>query len=164
MPVRNSHMSQPDEFIMDKAECEELIKEYLLGKGFKLKAVESKNDADFCAWKEGWKLLIEVRGNQAVKHDADTVFDSSQISIHLAEQVQVLLKLFGQEYTILVLANPDLQRIRKQVDYITKALDYLNVIKLWVKKDGTVTIEYPKDLESHVRCIGLDPGVSHAKS
>lgn len=158
MPSINSQLNNPDPFIISKNQCEDIIYSYLQEQGFDFKVVDSRNDADLHAVKLGRKLLIEARGNQAMGHDINTVFDSTQIGIHLAEQIQLMLKLYESidENTILVIANPDIPRIRLQVGRITKALSDLKIAKLWVQKDKeSVTVEYPHSLSGHMKSLGL---------
>ncbi|MZQ80687.1 hypothetical protein GQF01_00770 [Paenibacillus sp. 5J-6] len=155
MPEKNSHLTTPDPIVMNKDVCESIVYDFLKEKGFQFKAVDSRNDADLCALKSGYKLLVETRGNQAKAHNADTVFDSAQLSIHLAEQVQVLLKLFDPERSILVLANPDIPRIQKQVASIYKALEHLKIVCFWVQPNGTIRVQYPTILSEYMRLLDL---------
>jgi hypothetical protein len=157
MPSKNSHLNNPDPIVINKIQCEDIISSFLQKKEFEFKVVDTKNDADLHATKLGWKLLIEARGNQAKGHGMDTVFDSTQIGIHLAEQVQLMLKLYERmdDRTILVMANPDIPRIRQQVERIAKALSDLRIAKLWVQKDKNVTVEYPHSLSAHMELLGF---------
>jgi hypothetical protein len=87
MPSSKSQLNNPDPFIINKTQCEDIIYSFLQKQGFDFKVVDSRNDADLHAVKLGSKLLIEAMGNQAMGHDMNTVFDSTQIGIHLAEQI-----------------------------------------------------------------------------
>jgi hypothetical protein len=155
VPEKNSHLTTPDPIIMNKDLCESIVYDFLIKKGFQFKAVDTRNDADLCALKSGCKLLVETRGNQAKTHNADTVFDSAQLSIQLAEQVQVLLKLFDPERSILVLANPDIPRIRKQVSSIYKALEHLKIVCFWVHPNRTIEVQYPTHLSENMKLLDL---------
>ncbi|MGQ7890621.1 hypothetical protein [Paenibacillus sp. WC2504] len=158
MPSINSQLNKPDPFIINKNQCEDIIHSYLQERGFVLKVVDSRNDADLHAVKLGRKLFIESRGNQAMGHDINTVFDSTQIGIHLAEQIQLMLKLYESidEHTILVIANPDIPRIRQQVERISKALSDLKIASLWVQKDKkNVIVEYPHILTEPMKQLGF---------
>ena len=94
MPEKNSLLQNPDPMVMNKEICERIVCEFLKKKDFEFQTVDNRNDADIRALKLGWQLLIETRGNQAKSHAEDMVFDSTQISIHFAEQIQVLLKFW----------------------------------------------------------------------
>ncbi|RTE07825.1 hypothetical protein [Paenibacillus whitsoniae] len=158
MPSTNSQLTNPDPFIVNKQQCEAIICSFLQGQGFDLKVIDSRNDADLQAAKAGHKLLIETRGNQAMAHDANTVFDSTQISIHLAEQIQLMMKLYEHidDRTVLAIANPDTPRIRQQVERLNKALSDLKIVRFWVQKDKmTVTAEYPESLAERMQQLGF---------
>jgi hypothetical protein len=157
MPEINSHLKNPDPMIMNKNQCEAIVRKYLEEKDFQFKTVDTKNGVDLIASKLGWKLFIETRGNQAMKHPADKVFDSTQISIHLAEQIQLLLKIYQKldNHSILVMANPEIPRIKLQVELVLKALNTLNIVQLWVHKDSTITIKYPEVLNDKMVELGL---------
>jgi hypothetical protein len=69
-----------------------------------------------------------------------------------------MLRLYERidKHTILVIANPDISRIRLQVERVTKALSDLKIAKLWVQKDKeSVTVEYPHSLSAHMEILGL---------
>lgn len=60
---------------------------------FKVTFGEVASDVDVTAKFKQLKFLIESRGNQALIHyGTDKVFDSSQISVHLAEQIEQIMR------------------------------------------------------------------------
>lgn len=87
----------------------------------------------------------------------DTVFDSAQIPIHLAEQIQLLLKLYQRidDHSILVMANPDIPRIRQQAEIVSKALNHLLIIQFWVQLNGSVQLLFPNILSAQIQLLGL---------
>jgi hypothetical protein len=142
LPEKQSKLKTPDPVLMNKNECQEIVTNYF--KKFKFSnTVHTNSKPDVILEKMGWNVLIEARGNQAVTHDKDTVFDTSQISTHLSDQVFNLMRCVQQatRQTFFVIANPDVPRIRNQVAKITKALKELKTIQIWIKEDHNITIE-----------------------
>jgi len=156
MSVHRSTLLNSDPFLMTQHQVNEAIATFFKNKGFKVTISETGNEIDVIAEYNAFNFLIESRGNQALRHyGTDKIFDSSQISIHLAEQVEQIMR-FQQQYdnlntTFYIMGNPDIRRIRERVSRIDKALDKLGIIRGWVKEHGEVIFEgdksYILDLE-----------------
>ncbi|KEO84398.1 hypothetical protein EL26_04655 [Tumebacillus flagellatus] len=106
--------------------------------------------------KHNYHIAVESRGTRSATHQDDKVFDSSQLYMHVVEQVGDLMQHSqAQSGTLLFMGNPDIPRIRHQVAKIDKSLDRLEFVRLWVQKDGTVLVEAPKEMASTLQKLGI---------
>lgn len=64
-------------------------------------------------------------------------------------QIGKLMELKNNQYerTLLALANPDIPRIRCRVNGVSRSLDQLGFIQLWVQEDKSVVIKCPVQLQ-----------------
>lgn len=148
MPTTNSSLNSPDKLIMNPNDSNKVIINFLEQNGFIIKIGSSHSEVDIRAIKKDVELLIESRGNQAYKNSGtDIVFDSSQLDIQLSEQVSQVMR-FQQSSTtsytlIYIMAFPDITRMRDRVAKISKGLDKLEILRLWVSDINEITIEGP---------------------
>lgn len=53
------------------------------------------------------------------------------------------------------MANPDIPRIRNRVDKVMKSINFAGFIRFWIQQDGSVEVDYPKQVEETLIEIGL---------
>jgi Holliday junction resolvase-like predicted endonuclease len=142
MPVKQSKLTSRDPVGLNKEQCEQIITAYLTQHGFQIISTGIRNEPDIVAYKAGWKVAIEVRGNQAVNHDTDTVFDTAQLNVHFAEQIYDVMRAYrDKSQTIHVIANPDIPRIRNIESKVSMALNEYRVARFWLShKNVDITI------------------------
>jgi hypothetical protein len=145
MSVNRTKHPNADKFIMTQQQVNEAIAIYFEEKGYSIKFGETGNEIDVKTELGTIEFLIESRGNQALKHSGtDKIFDSSQIGIHLAEQVHQIMR-FQQKVqsksVFFVMGNPESNKIRERVLRIENALDKLGIIRCWVQEDKSVKFE-----------------------
>lgn len=138
MPVNQSRLTNQDPIVMNKKKCEERIIKFLTEHGFELVSHGTRNEPDIVASKLGWRIAVEVRGNQAISHDAKTVFDTTQLNVHFAEQIYDVMRAYNGtgSRTLHVIANPDIPRIRTIDANVSKALNDFNVVRFWLSDSG----------------------------
>lgn len=156
MPIKNSQQNNPDRFALNQEEVTDIILNYLTKQG-EIKKLKSIPGIDIKAKINNKYIIVKSRGSQAMSHDANTVFDGSQIRIHVAEQVEKIMRvqqeLAGEN--LYIIANPDIPRIRTIVDQISIGLDKLSIIRLWVKPTGVSDIEIPHNVISLANEVGI---------
>jgi hypothetical protein len=151
-------MQDPDPFMMTRDQANEHIAEFLTKRSFNnVECGISNSEVDVRAEKLGWRVKVESKGSRARAHTGDTVFDSSQLWIHLCEQVGTFMRYQQsmKEFDLLLMGNPDLPRFRRNVAKIEKSLDRMGIIRLWVQLDGTVRVEAPQEMAEIVKEVGL---------
>jgi hypothetical protein len=151
MSKPNSSFKIPDPFIMTSDDVNQIIDEYLNKKEFTVTIGSHFSDVDIRAVKDNYELIIESRGNQAYKNKGtDKVFDSSQIDIHLSEHITQIMRfqqsISTDKEAIFIMANPYIPRIVERVEKHSKALDKLEIVRLWVGSDHNLSIQCPKEL------------------
>lgn len=151
MSIPRSTMKNWDPFIMTQIQVNQAIAAFFEKKGCTVKFARNGTDVDLIAELKSCRFLIESRGNQAVNHmGTDRIFDSSQIGIHLAEQLEQIMR-FQQQFNysntlFYILGNPDVTRIRERVGKISKGLDKLGIVQAWVQPGGNVMFEGEKSI------------------
>ncbi|WP_413379045.1 hypothetical protein [Alkalihalobacillus sp. 1P02AB] len=152
MPKNNSKFLKPDPFIMNEDTVNYSVFNYLRQKGFcELKCLTGKKHGiDVEGKKNEWTIWVESKGSTGNDASGDMVFDSGQIKTHADRQIMKLMEYLNvvDENVLLVLANPDIPRIRGRIAKIDKILDQIGLIQFWVQEDQTVQIEYPEQLQS----------------
>jgi hypothetical protein len=145
MPIHNNKLKDPDPFIMKKEYVNQCIVAFLETNGFDVSLMGPRDDIDIIAVRDQMTFYIESRGNQAAMHTGDKLFDSSQLDIHLSEQVTTLMKNYSDinNEKRLVIANPNIPRLKKRVARIEDALNKLGIIRIWVNEDKSVLVEGP---------------------
>lgn len=151
MPA-NSRLKKGDPIIMTPTEINDLISEKLKKIGFYVKGGDKAQDVDIRAIKGEYELIIESRANQANKNKGtDMVFESSQLDIHLSEQVTQIMRfqqsISADKTPVYIMANPDIPRLRERVKNITSGLDKLGICRFWVNELDELFIEGPDKLE-----------------
>ncbi|MEK3992798.1 hypothetical protein [Robertmurraya sp. FSL R5-0851] len=153
MPVRVEKMRVPDPFIMNEDEVNKAVAVYLVKHGFQNVKYLKGNETgiDVYGEKDGWSIYVESKGSHANNHGKDTVFDSNQIKTHTYMQICKLMELRNTlpAKTILVMANPNIVRIKERVEKVNTPLKQLEFIQFWVEEDGRVLINSPES------CAGL---------
>ncbi|MDP9676944.1 CRISPR/Cas system-associated exonuclease Cas4 (RecB family) [Paenibacillus jamilae] len=119
-------------------------------------AVDREQGFDVHAEILGYSLIVESKGSMK-NNQNDTVFDSGQLKTHAGAQVLYLMKQFeySSEKTILIMANPNIPRIRKVIDDISLAINNLKFIRFWVNPGNKVEVEYPDELAGVIKKLGL---------
>jgi len=145
MPIKNIALKIKDPFVMNEDTVNVAVAEFLISKKFS--SVEylsgNKHGVDVIGKKNGTTIYIESKGSHANAHDIDIVFDSNQIKTHTYMQISKLMEYANSfnENVLLVLANPDIPRIRSRVEKVRISLDKLGFIQFWVQEDMTVEVE-----------------------
>ncbi|MFU1991969.1 hypothetical protein [Priestia megaterium] len=158
MSKSNSSFKIPDPFIMTPDKVTEIVYKYLSENGFMVTRGSSNSDVDVRAKKNSYELIIESRGNQAYKNrGTDKVFDGSQIDIHLSEHITQIMR-FQQIISsdcepIFIMANPLIPRIVQKVEKYSKALDKLEIIRLWLDIDETLMVQCQEELQNKIANI-----------
>ncbi|MBG9450426.1 hypothetical protein ABE67_14105 [Cytobacillus firmus] len=117
MSVYRSTLQNSDPFLMTQRQVNEAIAAFFIKNGSSVTFAETGIDVDAIAKVKSIKFYIESRENQALKYaGTDKVFDSSQISIHIAEQIEQIMR-FQQQFdhskrVFFIIGNPDIRRIR----------------------------------------------------
>jgi hypothetical protein len=151
MPTTNSSLTSPDVLIMNPNEVNKTINNFLEQKGFLIAAGSSHFEVDIRAVKKDVEFFIESRGNQAYKNSGtDLVFDGSQLDIQLSEQLSQVMRFqqsISPKHTpIFIMAFPDINRIKERVAKISKGLDKLEILRLWVNDFKDLKVEGPESL------------------
>jgi hypothetical protein len=143
MPIHNNKLKVPDPFIMKKEDVNQCIVAFLETNGFDVSLMGQRDEIDIIAVRDNMKFYIESRGNQATMHTGDKLFDSSQLDIHLSEQVTTLMKNYSEmnNEKWLVIANPNIPRLKNRIARIEEALDKLGIIRIWVNDDKSLFVE-----------------------
>ncbi len=160
MPVSNSSLRNPDSFIMNEDTVNVSVFNYLISKGVVCEKplVGRQQGVDVKGTISGHSIFVESKGSQANGLTDDTVFKHGQIVNHLARQIHILMKyadLENPDKTLLILANPDILRIRSEVDRVRKSINRLNFICFWVQEDRSILIECGREQEEVLRKLKL---------
>ncbi|SIS62729.1 hypothetical protein [Salimicrobium flavidum] len=149
MPIMNSKQLTKDPFVMDEDTVNEIVAEYLKRNGFENVSflTGKQTGVDVQGEKEDWNVLVESKGSQANDHEGETVFDGGQIKTHTYMQVCKLMELREESNpsNIMVMANPDIPRIRKRVKAIESSIKELDIVQFWVKENRDVEVILPVD-------------------
>jgi len=160
MPIKNRELTIKDPFVMNQDTVSRAVAEHLNSKGFTSVdyILGTTHGVDVTGEKNGTTIYVESKGSHAKSHDADTVFDTGQLKTHAYMQVCKLMEYAnsGVQNKLLVLANPDIPRIRTRIGEIDKSLDALGFIQFWVQEDLTVKVEYPENLQRLVELNLID--------
>lgn len=146
MPISNNKLRNPDSFIMNEDTVNIAVFNYLTSKGALCEKplVGKQQGVDVKGKIFGYSIFVESKGSQPNGLVDDTVFTHSQIVSHLARQIHTLMKYADTEdvdKTLFILANPDIQRIRDEVDRVRKSINKLQFICFWIQEDKSVLIE-----------------------
>lgn len=156
MPTQISKTSDP--FSMTENEVNIAVAEFLRDKGANILriAVDREQGYDVHAEMKGYSFIIESKGSRK-NNQTETVFDSGQLKVHASAQIFYLMKQLESkpEKTFLVLANPDIPRIRKLISDLSTSLDKLGLIRIWVSAEREIKIEYPEELKGVFIDLGL---------
>lgn len=148
MPVLVERMKVPDPFIMNEDEVNEAVANYLIKRGFVNVRYLKGNETgiDVYGEKEGWSIYVESKGSHANNHGKDTVFDSNQIKTHTYMQICKLMELRNTlpPKTLLIMANPNIRRIKERVEKVNKPIEQLEFIQFWVEEDGRIVVKSPE--------------------
>jgi len=148
----------PDPFMMNENEVNISVADFLKSKHVDVQkvAVDKEKGFDVFGVKNGFSIIVESKGMMANNQDK-YVFGYGQIKSHLGDQILYVMKQY--EYssgkTLLMIANPDVPRIRCRLGEVSIALDKLGIIRLWVKADGVVELEYPQDVSQVLNSLEL---------
>lgn len=158
MPTKISLMKNPDKIIMNPDDVNEVIEAILMKCGFTIVRGTAHSEVDIRARKSDIELIVESRGNQAYKNKGtDIVFDSTQLDIHLSEQVTQMMRFqqtVSSNYkTIFVMANPEISRINERVRKISKGLDKMGILRLWVGDFEQIHIEGPNHIREQLKVL-----------
>lgn len=159
MPIKNSKLTTRDPFVMSEDTVNLAVAEFLISKGFtSVKYLKgTARGVDVIGEKNGTTIYVESKGSHANSHDADTIFDTGQIKTHAYMQVGKLMEYLNSDNQdqILVLANPDIPRIRTRIEKIEKSLEMLGFIQIWIQEDLTVRMEYPENTQQLLVTLNL---------
>ncbi|SFB19824.1 MULTISPECIES: hypothetical protein [unclassified Bacillus (in: firmicutes)] len=156
MPTKISLMKNPDKIIMNPDDVNEVIEAILTKCGFTVVRGTAHSEVDIRARKSDIELIVESRGNQAYKNrGTDIVFDSAQLDIQLSEQVTQIMRfqqtISTNHKTIFVMANPEISRLTERVRKISKGLDKLGILRLWVGDFDQIHIEGPDYIREQLK-------------
>ncbi|GEN36886.1 hypothetical protein [Aneurinibacillus danicus] len=154
MPQKNEN----DPFIMNQDKVNKAIADFLKQLSFQnIIHTTTSRVPDVTGEKAGWKVNVKSKGSQAKNHEADTVFDDSQLTSHLSDQVRQLVSYFqnsaGEE--IFIIGNPDIPRIREKVKGMKKVLNVLGFTRFWVQKDYSVRVEAKGYVKELLQLLGV---------
>ncbi|MFC4596871.1 hypothetical protein [Cohnella hongkongensis] len=139
----------PDPFMMNENEVNTAVAHFLKSKHVDVQkvAVDKEKGYDVFGVKNGYSIIVESKGMMANNQDK-YVFGYGQIKSHLGDQILYVLKQYEHSSgnTLLMIANPDIPRIRSRLDEVSLALDKLGIIRLWVTADRFVELEYPQEV------------------
>ncbi|PJN48806.1 hypothetical protein PAEAM_56680 [Paenibacillus sp. GM1FR] len=157
MPTQINKTSDP--FSITENEVNLAVAEFLRGKGANILrvAIDREQGYDVHAEMKGYSFIIESKGSRK-NNQTENVFDSGQLKVHASAQIFYLMKKLEikSETTFLVLANPDIPRIRKLISDVSTSLDQLGLIQFWVGYERGVRIECPKELREVLSGLGLE--------
>ena len=159
MPIKNSRLTICDPFLLNENTVNLAVADFLISKGFT--SVEhllgTAHGVDVIGKKNDTTIYVESKGSRPNIHDDDIVFDTGQIKTHAYMQVCKLMEYYnsGNQNKILVLANPDIPRIRTRVEKVRKSIEVLEFTQFWVQEDLTVKVEYPKASRKILKKLNL---------
>ncbi|MFC7370226.1 hypothetical protein ACFQPF_00860 [Fictibacillus iocasae] len=121
--------------VMSKNQVVDAVTNYLQKERYYVNRLNKSNEADVMAANEYHTLYIEAEGNEEAAY-------SRKLEADFSCQVMRLLKKYDKEPgRTLVLANPDTPFLRERASSLKDALDQLEIVRFWVKKDGGVEWE-----------------------
>ncbi|MNI21158.1 hypothetical protein D3C73_746650 [compost metagenome] len=139
----------PDPFMMNENEVNAAVAHFLMSKDVDIKkvAVDKEKGYDVYGIKGGYSIIVESKGMMA-NNQNEYVFGHGQIKSHLGDQILYVLKQYeySSENTLIMLANPNIPRIKDRLNGVSLALDRLGIIRLWVSEDKSVEIECPAEV------------------
>jgi hypothetical protein len=145
MPKRLSEFLVQDPFVMNENTVNKFVADYLIICGFeKVKPLLNKERGiDVSGRKDEYMVLVESKGSQGNDHERDKVFDNNQLWDHLCKQIGKLMqyrKSYDVNNCVFIAANPNIPRIKVQMDKLAQSLDELRIFRFWVDEDGSVSI------------------------
>jgi len=160
MPVSNSSLRNPDSFIMNEDTVNISVCSFLKNKGVECDSplVGKQRGVDVKGIISGYTILVESKGSQSNGLVDDTVFKHGQIVNHLARQLHTLMRYAettDPNETLLILANPDIPRIRSEVDRVRTSINRLGLICFWVQENGNILIESEGEQSEILRKLRL---------
>jgi hypothetical protein len=152
MPIKNSTQKNPDLFVMNEDTVNIAVTKYLTSKGFicDKPLTGRQTGVDVKARKGDFTILVESKGSQKNHAEEDEVFNHGQIVNHLARQIHTLMKYaneYDNEKTLFVLANPDIERIRKEYLRVNKMIEKMGFVCMWVQEEKSVVVEVPEKVK-----------------
>ncbi|WP_339236280.1 hypothetical protein MKX40_22330 [Paenibacillus sp. FSL R5-0517] len=147
-----------DPFIMDENTVNLAVSSYFENKGVDVKNVAKNKERGFDVYgeKNGYSLIVESKGSLG-NNQCTYVFGTGQLKNHLSAQIFCLMKHY--EYssgkTILIMANPDIPRIRNMINEVSLSLDELEFVRFWVNSQQIVQVECPDELTDLLERLGL---------
>lgn len=148
----------PDPFIMNENNVNLAVKDYLESCGAYVSkcAKDNQRGYDVEANINGYTLIVESKGTLK-NNQHENVFDGGQIVSHIGAQMYYMMKEYEycSDKTLLIIANPDIPRIRKGIDKVSLALDELGIIRFWVKANRSIEVEYPERKEHICQLLKL---------
>lgn len=152
----------PDPFMMNENDVNNAVAIFFKQSGVKVQklAINTQTGIDVLGTKDGYTLIVESKGSMANKQN-EYVFGNGQIKKHVGVQLYYLIKQFqsSTNKTLLILANPDIPRIRNCIDDISRTIEILGFIKMWVKEDKSAYIESPEIHMATIEKLGLLPNL-----
>lgn len=160
MPIRISKLKTPDPFIMNEDTVNIAIASFLKSRGFdcEVPLTGRQKGVDVKASKGDVQIFVESKGSQKNGANDDIVFDHAQIVNHLARQIHTLMRyatINEGVNDIYILANPDIQRIRNESYKVSKMVNKMQFVRMWVQQDRNVLVEYPEILEDKLKKLNL---------
>ena len=160
MPISNNSLRNPDSFIMNEDTVNVSVFNYLTSRGAicEKALVGRERGVDVKAKIMDFSILVESKGSQRNYLENDMVFDHGQIVNHFARQMHTLMKYANDnddDKTLYVLANPDIVRIRNEVDKVKNSIDKLQFICFWVQEDQNILIECNENLKTILETLNL---------
>lgn len=152
MPIESSKLKIPDPFKMNEDTVNIHVASYLVSKGFsKVNYLTGQSRGfDVYGKKDNLEVLVESKGSHPNNPNKNKLFDNNQLWDHLCHQICKLLQYrdtYRDKNILLVAANPDISRIRKQMDKIRFSVEDIGIVNMWIKENGDVTVIYPKSIE-----------------
>ncbi len=155
MPIENNRLYPPDPFVMNEDEVNMHVANYLKSKGFyDVKYLTGKSrGVDVHGKKDCIEVFVESKGSHANHHGKDIVLDNNHLWDHLCKQICKLIEYrdkYNDKKIILIAANPDIPRIRRNIGKIEKSIEDLNIVRMWIKENGDVILNIPQLLKKEV--------------
>lgn len=147
-----------DPFVMDENTVNSAISSYFASKMVEVKSVAKDKQRGFDVYgeKNGYSLIVESKGSLG-NNQCTHVFGTGQLKDHLSAQIFYLMKQYEykSDKTILIMANPDIPRIRNMINEISLSLDELKFIRFWINANKQVRVECPDDLAELLKYLDL---------
>lgn len=148
MAIHLKKLPVPDAFCMTQEEVQEKVALFFLHNGWKVEEADTGSGYDVRAEKNGWTAFVKCKGSRSQRQADGMVYDNTQLRSHVADQMEKLVRLQGEaaEPSLFIMANPDLDRVKRVVSKLEAGLDKLDVIRAWAGQDGTVSFDTPAQL------------------